>query len=83
MGGEGRFGVKRSCKAKGVPVVAQGSRTQLGSMKVRVRSLASLRGLRVRHLAVSCGVGRRHGSDPELRWLWCRLAATALSRPLA
>ena len=30
-----------------------------------------------------CGVGRRRGSDPALLWLWCRLAATALIRPLA
>ena len=32
---------------------------------------------------MSCGVGRRHGSDPELLWLWRRLAATALIKPLA
>ena len=32
---------------------------------------------------MSCGVGRRHGSDPALLWLWHRLAATALIRPLA
>ena len=32
---------------------------------------------------MSCGVGRRHGSDPELLWLWRRLAATAPIRPLA
>ena len=32
---------------------------------------------------MSCGVGRRRGSDPELRWLWCRLVATAQIRPLA
>ena len=34
-------------------------------------------------VAVSCGVGRRRGLDPTLLWLWCRPAATALSRPLA
>ena len=34
-------------------------------------------------VAVSCGVGRRHGSDPALLWLWCRLAAVAQIRPLA
>ena len=28
-------------------------------------------------VAVSCGVGRRPGSDPALLWLWRRLAATA------
>ena len=32
---------------------------------------------------MSCGVGCRHGSDPVLLWLWCRLAAIALIRPLA
>ena len=29
------------------------------------------------------GVGHRCGLDPELLWLWCRLAAAALIRPLA
>ena len=32
---------------------------------------------------MSCGVGRRHGSDPALLWLWYRLAAAAPIRPLA
>ena len=32
---------------------------------------------------MSCGVGRRHGSDPALLWLWLRPVATALIRPLA
>ena len=30
-----------------------------------------------------CGVGHRHGLDPELLWLWCRLTAAALIQPLA
>ena len=34
-------------------------------------------------VAVSCGVGRRLGSDPLLLWLWRRLAATAPIGPLA
>ena len=34
-----------------------------------VQSLASLSGLRI-GLAMSCGVGRRCGSDPVLLWLW-------------
>ena len=35
-------------------------------------------------VAMSCGVGRRQGSDPLLQWLWCRLVvAIALIRPLA
>ena len=32
---------------------------------------------------MSCGVGRRHGLDPALLWLWYRLVATALIGPLA
>ena len=34
-------------------------------------------------LAVSCGVGRRHGSDLAWLRLWHRLAAEALIQPLA
>ena len=26
---------------------------------------------------MSCGVGHRHGWEPALLWLWCRLAAVA------
>ena len=33
--------------------------------------------------AMSCGVGRRLGLDPELLWLWLWLAAVALTEPLA
>ena len=32
---------------------------------------------------MSCGVGCRFVLDPLLLWLWCRLAAVALIRPLA
>ena len=32
---------------------------------------------------MSCGVGRRHGSDLALLYLWCSLAAVALIRSLA
>ena len=32
---------------------------------------------------MSCGVGRRHGSDPALLWLWHRPVATALIQLLA
>ena len=31
---------------------------------------------------MSCGVGCRRDSDPELLWLWLRLTAAALIRPL-
>ena len=35
-------------------------------------------------VAVSCGVGCRHGLDLALLWLWCRLSDAALTqRPLA
>ena len=34
-------------------------------------------------VAVSCGVGRRHGSDPSLLWLRQRPAAVAPIRPVA
>ena len=34
-------------------------------------------------VAVSCGVGQRHDSDPTLLWLWHMLAAAALICPLA
>ena len=32
---------------------------------------------------MSYSVGRRHGSDPELLWLWHRPEAMALIQPLA
>ena len=47
---------------------------------MRVRSLASLSWLSIRR---NCGVGCRLSSDPELLWLWCRLAAIAPIQPLA
>ena len=34
-------------------------------------------------VAVSCGVGRRRGSDPTWLWLWYRSVAAAPIRPLA
>jgi len=51
-------------------------------MKLWVSSLALLSELRIR-CCLSCGVGRRRSSDLVLLWLWHRLAATALIRPLA
>ena len=51
-------------------------------MRLRVQSLPLLSGLTI-GVAVSCGVGCRHGSDPALLWLWRRPAATAPIRPLA
>jgi len=51
-----------------VPIVAQQKRICLGTMRLWVRSLASLSGLRT-GIAVSCGVGRRRSSDLALLWL--------------
>ena len=51
----------------GVPIVMQWKRTQLVSMKMRVRSMASLSRLRIWHCCE----------------LWYRLAAAALIRPTA
>ena len=34
-------------------------------------------------ITVNCGVGSRHGLDPMLLWLWCRMAAAAPTGPLA
>ena len=62
--------------------MAQWKRIQIGTMRLWVRSQALLSGLGS-DVAVSCGVGRRFGSDPELLWLWCRLAAVALIQSLA
>ena len=57
-----------------------GWRIRLGTMRLRVQSLALLSGLRIRCCR---DVGCRCGSDPELLWLWHRLAATAPIQPLA
>ena len=46
-------------------------------MRMWARSLALL------SVALSCGVGHSYGSDPSLLWLWHRLAAAALTGPLA
>ena len=34
-------------------------------------------------IAVSCGVGRKHGSDPMFLWPWRRPAAAAPIQPVA
>ena len=45
-------------------------------MRMQVRSLAPLSGLRI-SIAVSCGVGGKRSSDPKLLWLWHGHAAVA------
>ena len=61
----------------GVPAMVEWKQIQLVSMRMWVRSLALPRGLGSSD-AMSCGVGSRHGLDPALLWLWCKLAAAAL-----
>ena len=68
----------------GVPFAAQQKWTRLGSMRVWVQSLASLRGLRIQ---CCCELRRRSqawlGLVLQWLWLWCWPAATSLIRPLA
>ena len=56
-------------KKDGVPIMAQQKRIRLETMRLRVRSMALLSGLRI-CAAVSCGVGHRLGWDLALLWLW-------------
>ena len=63
-------------KSMGVPVVAQQKGIRLGTMKLRVRSLALFGGLRIwRCRELWCRSQTQLGSDPALPWLW--LVATA------
>ena len=71
-----------------VPTVVQWKWIQLGTMRLQVQSLALFSGLSIWHChelwcRLSCGVGHRYSSDLVLLWLWYRLAAVALIRPLA
>ena len=55
-----------------LPLCSVGEGPDAVSVRMRVQSLASLSGLRIR-IAASCGVGHRCGSDPVLLIsLWCR-----------
>ena len=66
----------------GVPVMVQPKRIWLGDMRLRVRSLVSLSGLRIwRCCELWCRSQMRLRSS--IVWLWCRPAATAPIRDLA
>ena len=54
--------------------MVQRKQIELGTIRFWVQSLASLSGLRI-GIAISRGVGRRHGSNLTLLSLWCRPAA--------
>ena len=69
-------------KEEGVPIVVQQKQIWLAFMRMQVRSLASISGLRI-WCCCGCGVGHRHGLDLALLWLWYRPAATALNQPVA
>jgi len=52
-------------------------------MRFQVQCLALLSGIRIQRGCELWYIGRRHGLDPALLWLWCRLAAVAPIRALA
>ena len=67
----------------GVPVVAQWLTNPTRNHEVAGSIPALAQWVNNPGVAMSCGVGRRRGSDPALLWLWHRLAATAPIGPLA
>ena len=69
----------------GVPVVAQRKRIQLGTMRLQVRSLALLSGLRIQHCHELWYTLQTWLGSPVLLWLWLwrRPAAVALIQSLA
>ena len=72
----------RKRRLRGVPIVAQWKQIRLGTVRLRVPSLASLSGLRIQR----CGkLWCRRSLDLMLLWLWlwCRPAAVAPIAPLA
>ena len=67
----------------GVPVMVQQKWIRPGTMRLRVRSLALICGLRIRHCHQLWYIGCRCVLDPALLWLWHRSAAIAPVQPLA
>ena len=68
---------------KGVPTVAQWDKNP-NSIHEDVCSISGLaRWVKESDIATSCGIGHGRSLDLTLLWLWYRLAATTLMRPLA
>ena len=63
--------------------MVQLKRIRLVSMRMRVFPGLLAQWVKDLVLAMSYGIGQRHGSDPKLLWLWHRSAAIALIQPLA
>ena len=73
------FAVIRTAR-NGVPIVTQQVKSQTGSHRMQVRSLALFSGLRI---PCCCGYGAGHRCGSDLVWLWLWLAAAAPVQPQA
>ena len=75
--------LKKKWPTTGVPIVAHWKQIQL-SINEKAGSIPGLaQWVEGSGIAVSCGLGRRHGSDPLLLWLWRRPEAVILILTLA
>ena len=59
----------------GVPVVAQRVKNPTSTHEDECSIPGPAQWVKESRVALNCSVGLRHGLDPELLWLWCRLAA--------
>ena len=70
-------------KRQGVPIVAQWLTNPTWNHEFAVSIPGLAQWIKDPVVALSCGVGRRRGSDLALLWLWRRPAAVVPIRPLA
>ena len=68
--------------AHGVPIMTQQKWTRLGTIRLRFDLWPHWAG-QGSGVTISCGIGRWHGLDLALLWLWHRPAAVAPIRPPA